>query len=209
MLTFPDQFNDNGFRNLNSDEPYGADKVNYIDLSLGTMFYTPAFWLGISAHHLNEPQQSFYRNNSKLPMKGALIAGYKIMIFNKNNINNNTSKSNSDNQFYVTPTAHYKFQGKSDQLDLGIYGLYYHLIVGMWYRGIPIKQYKNSIQNNESMVLLAGWKFNNLRISYSFDFTISKLARAQTGGSHEFNITYVVEIQKKKKILKKLPCPDF
>ena len=204
--TFPDQFNDNGWMNIDSDEPFGGNKVNYLDFSIGGMFYSEKYWLGVSASHITQPEQSFYGGGSKLPMKMSFIAGYKITLLN----NNALSKISSDNEIYITPTAHYKFQGKSDQLDLGVYGLYYHLIVGAWYRGIPLlKQYRSNIQNNESMVVLAGWKINNFRVSYSYDFTISKLAKARTGGSHELNVTYVLEYQRKKKIMKRLPCPDF
>jgi type IX secretion system PorP/SprF family membrane protein len=206
ILTFPDQFNDDGPLNINSQEPFGSAKVKYWDFSVGTMFYSEKYWLGLSAHHINTPNQSFYGNGSPLPVKWAVIAGYKIVLLN----NNALSKISSDNEIYITPTAHYKFQGKNDQVDVGIYALYYRLILGAWYRGIPLlKQYKKDIQNNESMVVLGGWKINNLRMSYSYDFTVSKLAKARTGGSHEINVTYVVEIQKKRKIMKKLPCPDF
>jgi type IX secretion system PorP/SprF family membrane protein len=110
-----------------------------------------------------------------------------------------------------TPTAHYKLQGRSDQVDLGLYGLYDHLILGVWYRGIPmLKRYRPGLLNNESMVGLLGWKVKGLSASYSYDFTVSKLARARTGGSHELNITYVWGYPKKKrKVMRRLPCPDF
>jgi type IX secretion system PorP/SprF family membrane protein len=205
ILNFPDQFTNNGFTNTTTDEPFGASKVNYFDASVGAMFYSDKYWFGLSAHHLNQPDQSFYGNGSPLPAKIDMIAGYKILFRG----DKNTLLNFPDREVYVTPTMYYKFQGKSDQVDFGLYGIYEHVMAGIWYRGIPVKHYNNETQNNESMVILAGWKINALRISYSYDFTVSKLQKARTGGAHELNITYVVEIPKRKKIMKKLPCPDF
>lgn len=206
ILNFPDQFDDNGRLNIDTQEPFGNDKVNYLDYSIGGMFYSDKYWMGVSADHITQPAQSFYGNGSKLPMKLDFIAGYKILLLN----NNALSRISTDNEIYITPTAHYKYQGKSDQVDLGVYALYYHLMLGGWYRGIPLlKQYRPDIQNNESVVVLAGWKINNFRVSYSYDFTVSKLQKARTGGSHELNVTYILEIPKQKKIMKRLPCPDF
>jgi hypothetical protein len=83
-------------------------------------------------------------------------------------------------------------------------------MLGFWYRGIPVKHYNKNLQNNESIICLMGWKYKNVSMAYSYDFTISKLNLAKTGGSHEINITYVFNKTKsKKKITKKLPCPNF
>src|SRR5690606_9578417 len=109
------------------------------------------------------------------------------------------------------PTFHYKFQGKSDQFDLGVYGIYDVLMLGFWYRGLPIvKQYRKEVPNHESMIFLVGLKMKSFSVSYSYDVTVSRLAAASTGGSHEINLTYLHhKIQKKKKPMKRLPCPQF
>lgn len=206
-LTFPDQFNDNGFTDNPTEEPFGANRVDFFDIGLGGMIYSENFWLGIATHHINRPEQSFYDHGSRrLPAKFSFVAGYKFMIQQGRPRSNAPTKD-----IFITPTIHYKFQDKSDQLDLGIYGLYHRLLLGGWYRGMPLlKEYRRGIQNNESVVLLIGYKVHPISISYSYDFTLSKLARVGTGGAHEINISYVhTWPPKRKKIIKKLPCPDF
>lgn len=204
-LTFPDQYNTDGYIGP-TNQPYGAAKINYLDLTTGGILYSDHFWGGITYAHLNQPNQSFYNERSYLPGKIDLTAGYRFDFESKD-----AAKIEHRRDIYLTPTIHYKAQGKSDQLDLGIYGLYDHLIVGFWYRGIPLlKQYEKNLQNNESIVAQTGVRIDRLSFCYSYDFTVSRLTPARTGGSHEFNVTYFFgKITKKRRPMKKIPCPTF
>lgn len=208
VLYFPDQYSDNGYLGSNTNQPKTADNVQYLDLTSGGIFYSDNYWIGFTYAHMNKPNQSFLDNQeSRLPSKYDLTLGYRFDLEKKNEM----KELDQGRDVYLTPTAHYKSQGKSDQVDLGVYFLYDHLITGFWYRGIPIlKHYRKQLQNNESFVALVGWRVNNLSVSYSFDFTVSKLAPAQTGGSHELNITYLYSLTtKRKKKMKRIPCPHF
>ncbi|WP_018343100.1 PorP/SprF family type IX secretion system membrane protein [Cytophaga aurantiaca] len=204
-LKFPDQYNVNGFTGQSTKEPFGYNQASYFDVSVGGILYSEHFWAGLSAYHINTPNQSFYGDVSNLPMKVMFVGGYKF------NLSKNDSRSATDKkEITLTPTLNYKSQGKSDQLDLGIYGIYERIMLGLWYRGIPVKHYHKGLQNNESIVWLIGWKYKGLQLGYSYDFTISKLNLGRTGGSHEINITYIFnKPAKKKRVLKKIPCPDF
>ena len=209
-LTLPDQYDNNGFKDGQTQEPFGNERVNYLDFSAGGILYTDLFWLGVASNHLNSPDQKFYSagESSRLLLKMDFTAGYRLNIQKRRN----TPFGKRNGELSILPTAHYKFQGKSDQLDGGLYGLYEQLIFGFWYRGIPIfKHYRAGLANNESIVWLAGWKIKGLSLSYSYDFTVSKLVQARTGGSHELNVTYVWEYPKNKKVkpMKRLPCPDY
>lgn len=206
VLTFPDQYNTTGFTSNNTSEPYGGQKKNYLDLSSGGVFYSEKFWVSLSYSHMNTPDQSFYGNNSPLPSKYSLSGGYRFLISRNSYANSLAEKGKS----YLIPTAQYKSQGKSDQLDLGIYALLNNTLLGAWYRGIPIKNYSNKIINNESIVLLIGYKFKQVSLGYSYDFTVSKLTTAKTGGAHEFNLTFLFGNPKSRsKPMRKIPCPDF
>jgi type IX secretion system PorP/SprF family membrane protein len=206
-LTFPDQFNDDGFTNTQTKEPFGTSQKSFMDIGAGGMLYSEYFWVGFATHHINTPDQSFYGSGSKLPAKFSFIGGYKFMIRK----GKTTGDKPSDEDVYVTPTVHYKSQGKSDQLDVGVYGLYHRLLIGGWYRGIPLlKHYRPGIQNNESVVFLVGYKVHPISISYSYDTTVSELTRAGTRGAHELNITYLYQWPpKRRKPYRKLPCPTF
>lgn len=204
-LKFPDQYTVDGFTGQSTKEPFGHNQVNYFDVSAGGIVYSEQLWAGLSVYHINTPNQSFYGDVSNLPMKVMFVGGYKFYLSKKEN------RSSTDNtDITLTPTLNYKSQGKSDQMDIGLYGIYHCTMLGIWYRGIPIKHYNKGLQNNESIVCLIGWKYKGLQIGYSYDFTVSKLNLGRTGGSHEINITYIFnKPSKKKKIIKKIPCPDF
>jgi len=204
-LKFPDQYTVDGFTGQSTQEPFGYNKVNYFDVSVGGILYSGNFWAGLSLYHINTPNQSFYGDVSNLPMKAMFVGGYKFYLKKESD-----RSKDEDSDITLTPTFNYKSQGKSDQMDIGLYGIHYRVMLGLWYRGIPVKQYHKGLQNNESIVCLIGWKCKGLRLGYSYDFTVSKLNLGRTGGSHEINITYVFnKPAKKKKIIKKIPCPDF
>lgn len=206
-LRFPIQFNDEqGFFDPNNNYA-GVPRKSFADISAGGVFYSKNLWLGFSTHHINTPNQSFYGDVSRLPAKFAVLGGYKFLFSN----DKKKYYSDDDNEISLTPTFNYKSQGKSDQFDLGLYGVYNQFLAGGWYRGIPFKRYEHRFQNNESVVIFLGFKTAiGLKFGYSYDFTVSKLAIARTGGSHEFNLTYVFTKKlKKKKPMRRMPCPSF
>jgi type IX secretion system PorP/SprF family membrane protein len=207
-LRFPSEFTDTtGYTGPSGKYPTGSQNILYPDISAGGIAYSDKAWLGISAHHLNQPSQSFVDDpaGARLPMKVALTGGYKIQLQQLGYLAYNSE----DAEISITPTFHYKFQGKSDQFDLGLYGIYDQLLVGFWYRGLPIKKLDPSIQNNEAVILFLGWKVTNWSFGYSYDITVSRLYQAKTRGAHEFNITYVHHVRHKRKPMKRLPCPSF
>ncbi|MFN8415546.1 MAG: type IX secretion system membrane protein PorP/SprF [Cytophagaceae bacterium] len=199
-LYFPDQYSNNGFMGVNTAEPFGNDRRNILDLSGGAILYSDRFWFGISAYHLNQPNQSFYGDYSPLPIKTNWIGGYKIPFKEKY----------KDQQYFITPTVYYKQQGKSDQLDLGVYAQYGYWIGGIWYRGLLFKNYAPNLPNNESVIFQLGYKYKGLVVCYSYDATVSKLTKAGTAGSHEIHLSYLWDVPAKKpKPMKRIPCPHF
>ncbi len=208
-FVFPRNLDDNGFI-PGSSKPESNNRIIYPDVSSGALVYSDNLWIGYSAHHINRPNQSFLGDIIKYPIKHAFTGGYKILMHKHLNLN---YQGEDPINFTITPTFHYKFQGKSDQLDLGIYAMYDWLVLGFWYRGIPFKTYeKLSYLNNESYVALGGVRFGKFTVNYSYDFSVSKIGWiGQTGGAHEINLTFINQNKqkKKKKTMKRLPCPDF
>jgi type IX secretion system PorP/SprF family membrane protein len=204
---FTDQHSNQGYdANTPSGEGILTPRKNMLDLGVGGLFYSQHLWLGLSAHHINQPNQSFSSDNpSRLPVRYSLVGGYKIPLVHPKHM----AYLEDEKDISVTPTFLYKFQGKSDQIDFGLYGQYDQLLVGIWYRGIPFKNY-NSFQNNESMAAQVGWHFDNFSVAYSYDFVVSKLTGATPRGAHELNLTYIiVKHHKGAKPMKRLPCPHF
>lgn len=204
---FPDQYDHRGYTGNTSDQIAGmGNRILYPDFSTGLLVFSPFFWGGLSFHHLNTPRTSFSGAESQLPLKVSFIAGYRYDILKKKH-----TPFGKSNYLYLVPTVHYKFQGKSDQLDFGVYGIYSDIIGGIWYRGIPIKKYQPQLHNNESLAFLAGYKYQNWKFSYSYDIVVSELTPARTAGAHELHIEYTFtdKHQRRKKPRKRLPCPDI
>ena len=203
-LTFGTQYNNNGFVGGSTNENLTNNKISYADVSSGGLLYSEDFWIGFSADHMNKPNQSFMNGESDLPAKISIFGGYKFLFtpaWRKRYIDPEEEKS-------ISPTILYKMQGKSDQLDIGLYGRYNKLLVGMWYRGIPVKLYKPERTNNDAIIAMIGFAYKGISIGYSYDLTISKLTVA-TAGSSELTVTYRIKNKKKRRILKRLPCPEF
>jgi type IX secretion system PorP/SprF family membrane protein len=187
--------------------------INYADFSTGALVYSEQFWIGASLHHINQPSQSFNNNDARLSMKIGIQAGYRIPLADYligNNLGDAIEREKS-----ITPVIHYKRQGASDQLDVGAYLTYSPLVLGVWYRGIPLKSYtKNdvSIISHDAAVFLVGYRQDNFSIGYSYDATISRLG--STGGAHELSLSYTftdwIEPNRHQRPRKgELKCPKF
>ena len=104
----------------------------------------------------------------------------------------------------------YKSQGKYDQLDVGMYWRKNAIVLGVWYRGLPVKRNDYAVLNNDAIIMLVGYKFPKYRVGYSYDFTVSRLI-SSSGGAHEFSVIY--EFNKNNdmptKVRKYYSCPEF
>lgn len=160
-------------------------QVNFISASAGALLYTNKAWMGFSTHHINEPNQSFIDQESKLSRKYSLHAGYKIMFAKGRRLR---TVAYQFQERSATLAVNYKKQGNFNQLDAGIQLYFQPLVIGGWYRGIPV-QSVNKVFKNESIIALVGLELNaDLSFAYSYDFTVSRLA-GSTGGAHEFSLT--------------------
>ena len=159
-------------------------KVNFLSASAGALLYTNLAWVGFSTHHINEPNQSFIDQESRLSRKYSIHAGWKLKFANGRRLR---TVAYQFQERSATFALNYKTQGGYNQLDAGVQLYFQPLVIGGWYRGIPI-QSVNKIFKNESIIGLVGLELNaNLSFAYSYDFTVSRLA-GSTGGAHEFSL---------------------
>lgn len=186
-------------------------RINYLDFSGGLLAYSDRVWGGISVHHLNRPDQSFSARPERLPMKISLQAGVKIPLMGwefGNGLGYDMGRERS-----LSPAILYKRQGKFDQLDIGTYLTLDPLTLGIWYRGIPIKQYDKGLNNHDALAFLIGYRQDNFSFGYSYDATISSLGMS-TGGAHELSLSYTFDQlfdpkPNYKRRKKELSCPKF
>ncbi len=208
QLLLPSQIDNQGNTPGGIGVTGAAQQKGYFDVGSGILAYTSKLWGGVSFSHMNRPSMTMYNTSDRaaLNMQTSWIAGYKIPLGSGHHM----AYLHEEDNIFLTPTAHYKMQGKSDQIDIGFYLTYNQFLFGLWYRGIEFKRINPKVTNSESAVGSIGWIYNNWSIQYSYDFTVSTLTKAGTGGSHELNITYVHHKAKKgHKTMKRLPCPDF
>jgi len=218
-LAYPSDFTNDGQTGQSV-----ANSVLMPDIGFGTIFYDRNLYVGITLNHLNRPQESLIGRGNLMPVKLTLFGGYKIPIPLSGGSAKSKGLHGAPDYLYLTPTFNYKHQGGNDpeyfnlgigadQLDIGLYVSRSYFLAGVWYRGLPIKQYKSTdltlASNYDAVVFLVGANYNGLGFGYSYDFTISKQQNTRTGGSHEVNLTFVFKTSRRKAIQRSLPCPDF
>jgi type IX secretion system PorP/SprF family membrane protein len=187
-----------------SQESRGIEPVNYLDMGAGVLYNSTNYWLGMSAKHINEPNNSMAGNTDAMPVALSVHGGYRYIILARGN-------NRSHLEEFVSASIHYRKQQKYDQFDIGAYYFKSFLNVGLWYRGLPFKHYKPGYPNRESIAVLLGFEVpdKNFRIGYSYDITVSRLGITNTQGAHEVSMVYEIAKKKKKNKRVLVSCPKF
>lgn len=117
-----------------------------------------------------------------------------------------------DHPSFLSASMIYNWQGPVHQMDLGMNFHMDPIIVGLWFRGIPLR--KNVIGNysRDALVFSSGLKFDEITFQYSYDFTVSELG-VRSQGAHEVSIVYQfltpVNPKRVPHSKKFLPCPSY
>lgn len=188
---------------LRSDQTTGTgelmilEKKADIDASFSVLTYNKYLWMGFTWDRILKPNRSLTGGVIEDPFKFSIFGGTKFKIFDKYNWASGQS---------ISPSFLFKMQGEYSQLDLGLYWYQMPLVIGVWYRGIPVFK---ELTSNDALAFLIGFKVDQFSIGYSYDLTISKLV-GFTGGTHEISINYLFNqgVTRREK-RKSLPCPSF
>lgn len=204
-LVFGDQLEFDNDSGIPSDDPVFSNlqSTTYFDFGGGILAYNRKFWLGFSAMHLNNPNRSLIDEEAAIPVKTSLHGGVRIPLYH--------GMFKRERIAAVMPSFVYKKQDNFDQLDLGTYFLYEPVVLGFWYRGIPVKQ--NTLDNvsRDAVVVVLGFHLERFDLTYSYDLTVSELGPI-SGGSHEVALKFKVDLATNTKVKKKqkfIPCPTF
>ena len=173
------------------------EKKSDIDASFSVLTYNKSMWFGFTWDRILKPNRSLTSGVMEDPYKFTFYGGTKFSIFDKYNWSSGQS---------ISPSFLFKMQDKYSQLDLGLYWYQMPLVIGVWYRGIPVFK---ELSSNDAIAFLLGFKVDQVSIGYSYDLTISTLV-GLTGGTHEISINYlfnqgVTNREKRRSI----PCPTF
>lgn len=204
-LIFGDQLAFDVDGNVPSDDPVlnNLNSTTFFDFGGGMLMYNRTFWLGFSAAHLNRPNRSLLEEEAQIPIKTSFHGGVRIPLYH--------GPFKKDRVAAIAPSFVYKKQGQFDQLDVGAYFLYEPVLVGLWYRGIPIQQNVKDNISQDAVIVILGFQLAKVELSYSYDLTVSELGPIG-GGAHEVALKYKLDIignQKTKKKERFIPCPTF
>ena len=191
---FYDQFSQNGLINQSQENISLFEKVNYINLAIGLIAYSKNVWFGSSIYNLPKPNISFSGDTENLERLFSFHGGYNFLIRDTKNQN-----------ISIAPAFNYRIISNMNQLDLGSFINFNPILFGLWYRGIPISS-NNGIESLIGMIAIKNDDFN---ISYTYDYSLSKL-KGLTGGAHEISLIYQFNFLGKKlppKNVRRLQCP--
>lgn len=160
------------------------------------------FKIGVSAHHITQPDQSLIGVDSKLSIRYVIHANANL-----------TSKKLDD--FVFAPGFYYQIQNEIETFSVGciIYGKY--PIIGTWYRS---QNFNNGTLYSDALVFIVGTylgNYRNMKLSYSYDTPVSDLVTS-VGSTHEICLTYFSKANilkgkssKGKSGYKRMKLPEF
>ncbi len=166
----------------NTNEIVPAQTKYNADFSAGLLGYSKHYFFGVAANHLTQPDEGLL-GVSKLPAKFTLHGGAIIDL-------------EKGGESYISPNILFQAQQKFAQLNIGLYYKKDFFVAGLWYR------------SNDAVIALVGLQSKQLKIGYSYDVTISKLA-GNTAGSHEISLQFQLACKKRAPRYRLVSCPAF
>ncbi|MBR9922286.1 MAG: type IX secretion system membrane protein PorP/SprF [Bacteroidetes bacterium] len=170
----------NGNANPTGENRPAETSRTYFDVGAGILAISPHFYAGFSMGHLTRPNEGLLQINNELteglPMIMSLHAGTQITLKEGNNRNPGA---------FLSPNMLILKQGDFGQINAGAYAGLGYFFLGAWYR--------HGFANPDAIMALVGYQQGILKIGYSYDFTVSELASANGGGTHEISVIINLE----------------
>ena len=205
-LDFNDEFNGTTGYLLGSREELPANNFSFADWAVGLNYaYSPkkntSFFVGLSMHHIFEPQVTFYPTDLADNYQGnTLFQKYGAQL---------SANLPLTEKLIIMPRIVGTVQGPHLQANVGtnfrISVSEYDgtaVYVGGWAR--PVGNFDDSISVDAATIML-GLEYRNVLFGLSYDATLVDLATDRVGqGAFEFSITYLSDVENES-----LLCPKF
>ncbi len=194
-LRFSDQIVERRGFILPTQEQLPNNQVSYPNFSTGFVGYTKNFFVGLAAHNITEPNQSFFNNTedgTTLPRRFTLHGGVVLPL--------SKTRRGQTPDMTLSPNLLVMYQQRFLQINFGFYVNKGPLVTGLWFR--------QTAPNADALMLLLGVRYNKFKFGYSYDITVSS-ARPAAPGSHEISTSIEWCSKKPNKRYRKLTCPDF
>ena len=188
-LIFDSQYQNGSFDGSNPNgETLLSEQASYVDAGMGVMWYfnpmedsvkTINAFAGISAFHINNPNNSYLDGNSTLPMRITTLAGIKIY---------------TNGKLDFTPQVRYDDQVGPGEFSTGLYTGYsvsetFRTVLGLWYR------------NSNAIAVTLGINWKNLTLGYSYDMPGAELSSGISNATvNELSLGYRLPWASKKGI---------
>lgn len=149
------------------------------DIGMGGVLYSDEYYVGISLKHINSPDNSFGDNTTSgyagLPSRLTIHGGWEIDLDGYNNKGFGS---------FIAPSIMYTRQAGLSQLNAGALYNRENVFGGIWMR--------HDLSNIDAAIISVGLRTDWLKLSYSFDLTLSKAVITRTSGSHEIGIVAII-----------------
>lgn len=187
QFTFSDQL-DEVFGNVNGTAftPPGYNQVIYPDFSAGAAVRfnggkhesrdkKMTTTLGVAFHHLTRPRDAFISDGGRLPLKW-LIHGNTSILYRG---------------LIYAPGFIFEKQNEFRTFTVGTNIVKSPIFAGLWFRN---RTYTMSLKSYDSFIFNLGLstvfnKTTHMRITYGYDFTVSRLKTAAMG-THEISLVF-------------------
>lgn len=180
-LIFADNLEPNsGNHGVSAELQYLNDpNYSFLDLSTGILLYSEKYFLGLAAHHLAEPRQSFYSGQedvARLNRKYTMHLGARLPVY---------LYGQQRKEFDVSPQLIVQKQSVFSQLNYGIFATKFGFTAGAWFR-------QNFGWRYDAVIFLVGFVKKNWQLFYSYDLTVSGL-RGDAGGTSEISLSFILK----------------
>lgn len=172
-LVFGDAINSRfGTIGTSAEIPLNELSQNYLNVGTGIVLSSPFYYVGLSLKNLNSPGLQFLTlgDINFIPTRLSLHAGTQI-VFRKGNKNTLPS--------FISPNIMFQRQGGYNQLNATCFVEVNNFLGGLGYR--------HSVFNGDAVIFNFGFRYDFMKLTYSFDYTTSQLGIRQ-GGSHEVGL---------------------
>lgn len=166
------------------------NRIHFIDISTGLLFYTDNFWIGSAIKHLNRPNISIAEEgNIPLDMFYNISTGYEF------NLSDIIETGFLPYETRMMVTGNFMDQGGYNRLDIGTSMIFSQLVIGATAALNPMKKTDQS-HTLTSINVFSGLQYEKFKIGFSYDINTSKIGR--TGGVFELGLVYQFDVEARK-----------
>ncbi len=199
-LTFDVQWDEFSFnKGMSNFESNTTQKTTFLDMTAGANF---SFYnnnnlyvkIGLGAQHINQPVESFYGESNKMGMRPI---GNVDVVFK------------ASDKIMINPSLYYTKQKKASEL---VGGSMFHINT----TGTDLSMTSNEVmlgvfyRNKDAVIAVAGYKFKNHRVTFSYDHTISQLSEGNGGvGAFELSLILQGNFRNPDELRNTYGCPRF